>query len=88
MATKSAYQLPPVANRYAGIMVSLARMQWPDMSRFDDPEIVWQMHKEHHVGLIVSSDSQARVLELLDKYVDIVHNEYHAAVPMTHKPSS
>ncbi len=47
---------PPVPHQeYAGLLVSLTRQEWPDTSSFDDPELVWRLHKHHHVGLIVCS---------------------------------
>jgi biotin carboxylase len=37
------YQLPPVRQEYAGILNCLARQEWPDLSGYNDPEVVWQM---------------------------------------------
>jgi biotin carboxylase len=50
---------------FAGVIVSLARQEWPDTSAYVDPEIVWRLKKRHHVGLIVASPDRARVEELL-----------------------
>ena len=87
MATKSGYQLPAVQDRYAGIVVSLSHQEWPDLSTFSDPEIVWRMHKQYHVGLIVSSDDRARVLSLLDQYAERIYKEFHASAPAPDKPT-
>jgi hypothetical protein len=81
------YKLPEVRKDYGGIIVSLCRQQWPDMSPFDDTEIVWRMNEEYHVGLVVKSDNQSRTLELLDKYAQIVLNGYHASAPVPDKPT-
>jgi hypothetical protein len=82
------YKLPKVRDDYAGIIVSLARQEWPDTSQFDDPEIAWRMtDKEHHVGLIVQSKKRARVLELLDDYAQRVQRDYHASAPAPDKPA-
>ena len=40
---------------YAGLIVSLARQEAPDLSAYTDPEIVWRLEKPHHAGLIVRS---------------------------------
>lgn len=81
------YELPPVNNDFAGIIVSLARQQWPDTTQFDDPEIVWRMsYKEFHVGLIVRSQSRERVLALLDDYAARIQRDYHASAPAPPKP--
>ncbi len=82
------YKLPKVRNDYAGIVVSLSRHQWPDSSGFNDAEIVWRMNKEHHIGLIVQSKKAARVLELLDTYTHRVFNDFHAAAPISDRPTS
>jgi len=74
------YKLPKIEKDYAGILVSLSRFERPDMSVFNDEEVVWKIDKAHHVGMIVKSKSRERVLELLDKYAAIVAKDFHAAV--------
>jgi biotin carboxylase len=75
------YRPPPAQYYYAGLLVSLARQEWPDTSWFSEPELVWRLHKRHHVGLIVKSDDYGRVVELLDLYSRRVQSEYHASAP-------
>lgn len=75
------YILPKIQDKYAGIVVSLSRFEYPDTSSFTDKEIVWRMHKPWHIGIIVVSDSSERVLELLDKYTNRIANEFHASSP-------
>jgi hypothetical protein len=75
------YTLPKTKNDQAGIIVSLSKFQKPDHSTFNDPEIVWRIEKEYHVGLIVASKKKQRVRELLDIYCDRVRNEFHASMP-------
>ncbi|MCA1626628.1 MAG: ATP-grasp domain-containing protein, partial [Acidobacteria bacterium] len=58
------YKLPTPREDYAGLLVSLARQECPDTSRYNDPEIVWRMNKSAHAGLIVKSPSLARVEQL------------------------
>jgi hypothetical protein len=67
-------------------MVSLARQEWPDSSHFDDPEVVWRMHKRHHVGLIVRSPDYHRVEELVAQYVPRIGAEYTAVEAPLDKP--
>ena len=81
------YKLPPVRKEYSGILISLARQEWPDLSVFNDPEVVWRMHEPHHVGLVVRSKSRDKVLELMDKYAAIVQKKYHASAPAAKKPT-
>lgn len=81
MAKGTTYELPAVRNEHAGILVSLSRFQHPDMSVFNEPEVVWKINKEYHVGMIVRSESRARVIELLDQYIPVVYRDFHASAP-------
>jgi biotin carboxylase len=85
-ARGSSYSPPEAHNGYAGLLVSLARQEWPDTSSFQDPELVWRMQKRNHIGLIVKSPDQQRVTELLRLYTARVWNEYHASAPPREKP--
>ena len=78
---KESYQLPAVKHQYAGIVVSLSKFENPDTSSFNDPEIVWRMHKKWHIGMIVVSDSSERVMELLDNYTKRIASDFHASIP-------
>ncbi|OQY97105.1 MAG: ATPase, partial [Chloroflexi bacterium UTCFX4] len=86
-ARKQTYQLPPVKHAYAGILVCLARQEWPDLSAYNDPEIVWKLKKEHHAGLIAQSQDNARVLELLNQYGERFAQDFLAFMPQLDKPN-
>ena len=75
------YAAPTPRDRYAGIVLSLARQEYPDMSGFGDPEIVLRVDKRHHAGLIVAADQESRVCELLDSYVGRFQRDFHASAP-------
>ena len=75
------YEPPAALGRYAGIVLSLARQEWPDMSAYDDPEIVTRVKKRHHAGLIVASDDGERVRQLLDSYPPRFYADFHASAP-------
>jgi biotin carboxylase len=78
---------PPAARReHAGIILSLARQEWPDTSAYDDPEIAFRPRKRHHAALIVRSDSHARVLELLDTYARRFAEDFIAVAPPLERP--
>jgi biotin carboxylase len=76
------YAPPAPRKDYAGIMVALARQEWPDLSAFSDPEVVWTLRKRHHVGLIVRAPNPERVEELLDSYIPRLRDEYLATQPV------
>ncbi|WP_026755883.1 acetyl-CoA carboxylase biotin carboxylase subunit family protein [Sediminibacter sp. Hel_I_10] len=79
------YSPPKLKNKYAGIVVSLSRFEHPDTSNFKDAEIVWKMHKDWHIGIIVASDSSQQVFDLLEKYTQRIAKEFHASIPAPDK---
>lgn len=80
-ATGKKYKLPKARKDYAGIITSLSRHQHPDNSDFNDPEIVWRLKKDYHIGLILRSNKRERILELLDGYVHRIQADFHASMP-------
>lgn len=75
------YAPPQPRDEYAGLLVSLARQEWPDTSVFADPEVVWRMHKRHHVGVAVAAPRAERVTELLQAYMQRVRDDFYASMP-------
>jgi biotin carboxylase len=86
--TERPYHLPPPRLDYSGILISLAKQQWPDTSAYNDLEIVWRMNKEHHAGLIVASPSHERVQELLAAYTERFYQDFYATAPLPDKPTA
>ena len=80
-ARGQAYLPPARRHGQAGIVVSLSRFERPDQSGFNDPEVVWRMDKKQHVGVIVASDHEDRVLQLLDDYAGRIAQDFHASAP-------
>jgi biotin carboxylase len=82
---------PPASPRkdYAGLVVSLARQEWPDISQFDDREVVWRLReKKHHVGLVVKSERPERIEALIEAYIPRIQRDYHAAMPPPERPTA
>jgi biotin carboxylase len=75
------YDPPRPRRDYAGLVISLAKQEWPDTSAYDEPEIVWRLRKRHHVGLIVASPSRSRVHELIPAYMHRFREEFYATLP-------
>lgn len=80
------YTLPPCRDDYAGIIISLARQEYPDTSNYNDAEIVWRMNKKNHAGLIVASPDYRRVEALLNSYAERFVNDFLAVAPLPDKP--
>lgn len=87
VAGEEPYEVPPAREDYAGLLVSLARQEWPGTSDYQDPEIVWRLDKKHHVGFIVRSPSHARVGELLDSLAARVQQDFSAYAPPRDRPT-
>jgi hypothetical protein len=81
------YKAPKSQKKYSGIVISLSRFQKPDTAGFTDSEIWWTMNEEYHIGFIFQSDSQDKVLKLLDNYAERIFNGFHASAPVPDKPS-
>lgn len=78
---KVPYEPPVQRDGHAGIVLSLARQEWPDTSAYTDPEIVWRLHKRQHAGLIVASHDSARVDALLESYGRRFYGDFFAKAP-------
>lgn len=86
-ARKEEYQLPPVKQEYAGIIVCLAQQEWPNMDAYNAPEVVWKLKKEHHAGLIMQAKNPERIQQLLDEYGERFAKEFLAWMPQLDKPN-
>jgi biotin carboxylase len=75
------YRPPETKSDYAGVAISLANSEFPDTSRYDDPEIVYRVTKPKHVGLIVRSEDKTRVQELLDAYTFRFSQDFLVVAP-------
>lgn len=80
------YKLPKINKDYAGIIVSLAKQQFPDTSAYKDTEIVWRMNMENHAGLIIRSKKLDRIKELLNQYASRFYTDFFVKVPARELP--
>lgn len=76
-----AYELPDAKEEYAGVINCLARQEWPDLSGYNDPEIVWRMNKKYHAGFIVASPDANRLENLLNSYAQRFGQDFLAVMP-------
>ncbi len=72
------YQSPKTIQKFGGLINTLARQEHPDMSGYNDPEIVWKADHKDHAGLIVVAEKVERVNELLNNYVERFSNDFLA----------
>jgi biotin carboxylase len=81
------YAVPPHRDDYAGIVLTLARQETPDMSAYVDPEIATTIRKDHHAGLIVSSPEPQRIESLIADYTQRFYRDFFATAPAPERPS-
>jgi biotin carboxylase len=81
------YRLPETRQQFGGLMVCLAKQEHPDLSAYNDPEVVWKLDKKQHAGLIVSSNQANRVMELIDGYLGRFAEDFLAVAPPKDKPT-
>jgi biotin carboxylase len=80
------YQLPEYRQEYAGILICLARQSHPDLSAYDEPEVVWRLNKKNHAGLIVASPDRNRMDSLLENFSERFAADFLAVAPPLDKP--
>ncbi|NDJ61895.1 MAG: ATP-grasp domain-containing protein [Chloroflexi bacterium] len=62
------YKAPKTTKGYGGLIVTLARQPHPDLSAYNDPEVVWRADKPYHAGVIFVTKDYKRSQELLSDY--------------------
>jgi hypothetical protein len=80
------YTVPPHRNDYAGIVLTLARQETPDMAAYTDAEIATTIRKDFHAGLIVRSAEPQRVEALLADYTQRFYRDFFATAPPPERP--
>ncbi|CAN5479386.1 ATPase [soil metagenome] len=80
------YELPEIHQRFAGLIVSLARQETPDTSAYNEPEIAWRLDKKHHVGLILAAEDYGRVQTLIGEYAARITADFSTSAPPLDKP--
>lgn len=83
---KVSARIRPTRKEYAGIVLSLAKQEYPDTSAYGDEEIVYRVKKRHHAGLIVRSPNLSRVTQLLNDYALRFADDFVAIEPPPARP--
>jgi len=80
------YKLPTTKVGYAGVINCLSRQEYPDLSGYNDPEVLWKPTKKQHAGLIVASPDAQRIETLLENYRQRFMQDFLAVLPPRDKP--
>lgn len=79
--------LPEQRKEYAGAVITLANAEVPDLSPYQEPEIVYRQARKWHAGLIFRSPSAKRVEELVNGYAERLGRDFMVHTPMKEKPA-
>ena len=85
---ETGYELPPVREDYAGVILSLAKQEDPDTSAYNDPEVALRIKKHHHAGLVLKSSDSGRLPSLLEGYAQRFAVDFLAVAPQRDKPTA
>lgn len=80
------YTVPAHRGDFAGIVLSLARQEDPDLSAYTDAEIVTRLRKSHHAGLILRSPDPVRIDTLIADYTPRFYRDFFATAPPPERP--
>ncbi|WP_420628906.1 ATP-grasp domain-containing protein [Candidatus Leptofilum sp.] len=75
------YQPPTPRQDYAGLIICLAQQEQPDLSAYDDPEIVWRLPKKYHAGLLVAGADYGRIQQLIHSYNERFARDFLTSAP-------
>jgi biotin carboxylase len=75
------YALPPRRAEYGGVITTLARQQFPDLSGYADPEVALRPGKEHHAALVLRAASVERMEELVEGYAARFLQDFMTSAP-------
>ncbi len=80
-ARREAYQPPTPRHDYAGLIICLAQQEQPDLSAYDDAEIVWRLPKKYHAGLLVAGADYGRIQQLITDYNERFARDFLTSAP-------
>jgi hypothetical protein len=83
---KGPSRISPLRKEYAGIILSLAKQEYPDTTAYNDEEIISRVKKRHHAGLIVRAPRLDRVNQLLNDYSHRFVEDFVAVAPPPERP--
>lgn len=75
------YKLPKRRREYGGVVVTLARQEWPDLSGYDDPEVHYRPHKEKHAVLVLRAKEVGRIDGLVESYASRFRQDFTTSAP-------
>ncbi len=81
-----AYQPPQTPQQYAGVLICLARQEHPDLSAYQDKEIVYRVDKKQHAGVVLASPDINRLESLLESYTHRFVHDFLAVAPPLDRP--
>lgn len=86
--TGEPYNPPPFTYREAGLVQCLAREEQPCLGDLGElPEVVWQLHKDFHVGAAYAASCASRIESLTDQVLEQFCEQHLAVLPASESPA-
>jgi biotin carboxylase len=82
------YKPPLARNDSAGVILTLAKQETPDIAAYNDPEIALRIKKPNHAGFVLRSPDPGRIQHLLRDYAERFRTDFLAIQPPAEKPTS
>lgn len=77
LAPESRYKIPVPRVGHAGMLLTSTRVQRPDLSTYNAPEICWKTNSDYQAGIIVKSENLETVQQLLQTYYQRFKKDFH-----------
>ncbi|MCW8824180.1 MAG: ATPase, partial [Ignavibacteriaceae bacterium] len=59
----------------------------PNLTAYNDPEIVWRLNKAYHAGFVIRSKHLGIVEQMLEKYTERFYKDFFTSATMKERPS-
>ena len=82
LAPGERYELPSVRADHGGLLLCLARQEYPDYAAYSDSEVRLRIHHKHHAGLVVNTPTAARAEQLIADYMRRFATDFLAVLPV------
>ncbi len=79
------YAVQPTKNLHGGLLVALAKDQYPDTQNFESEEVDRFLQKDYHIGIVFKSDNSEMILKRLEEATEKVTKDLLSILPPKEK---
>ena len=81
------YSLKKPKSRHAGLLECLTSVKEPQLGLEEMKEVVWQLDKDYHAGVVLAASTGKKVKQLLDDLSRKLAEEHLAVLPAADRPT-